>query len=561
MLSYSKTVKIWLIEYAIGLFLHVLYAFNFTSAEVARIVLVVSIISICLDTFFAFAIKNEDIVIGVLFATLFTSVTIIGYTLNTLGLAVFFYLIAALMTMAFAKPAAVLWYGVLSTVIQVIYIIYFPENLLSFYSQMTLYIASLIIYIVSIGDLYIITYFICKNIRDIKAKTAEAELASESKMRFLSNMSHEIRTPMNAIYGMAELSLREESITPAVKDNLENIQKASRVLISIVNDILDYSKMETGNIEIIPVNYSLRKLCNDVINMMRIRMEDKDIQIRFEIENELPDVLVGDEIRIRQILFNLLSNSIKNTEKGYIVLRVKGDVLNNFLNLQMSVIDSGIGIKKEDIPKLFNSFQQIDSRKTISREGTGLGLAIVKELLKMMGGDIEVESTYGVGSKFTFYLSQQISKDNTLIQFTEDSGQGNIVNRIVAPEAKVLVVDDNQVNLKVAKGLLRTFELSVDTCLSGRECLEILKDNKTYDIIFIDHMMPELDGVDTLNLIRSDSSEYMQKVPLVILTANVATGVREMFLSEGFDEYVAKPIDMVWLNSVLCKLLPKDKQR
>lgn len=561
MLSYSKTIKIWLIEYAIGLFLHILYAFNFKSAETARIVLFVSVAAIVIDALFAFAVKNENVVISVLFVTLFISVTVIGYVLNTLGLAVFVYLIAALMTMAFAKPKAILWYGVCSITLLVGYIFAFPGVLLSFYSLMSLYVAILIIYVASIVDLYIITYFICKNLRDIKAKTEEAELASESKMRFLSNMSHEIRTPMNAIYGMAELSLRDDTVTPAIKENLENIQKASRVLISIVNDILDYSKMETGSIEIIPVNYSIRKLCNDVVNMMHIRMEDKDVQIRFEIESELPDVLIGDEIRIRQILFNLLSNAIKNTEKGYIILRVKGETINNFLNLQISIIDSGIGIRKEDIPKLFSSFQQIDSRRSVNREGTGLGLAIVKELLKMMGGDIEVESTYGVGSKFTFYLSQQISKDSAMIQFSDDSGRGNIVNRIVAPEAKVLVVDDNQVNLKVAKGLLRTFEINVDTCKSGRECLEILKDNKSYDIIFIDHMMPELDGIDTLNLIRSDSSEYMQKVPLVVLTANVATGVREMFLSEGFDEYVAKPIDMVWLNSVLCKLLPRDKQR
>lgn len=561
MLGYNKTVKLWLIEFFVGLFIHIIYAFNAVSVDSARLVLVLTIIPFVVATLSALIIKNEHIVYVLLFASLFFAVTAVGILLSTIAYSIFVYLIAALMTLSFAKPKVVAGYGISSTIILISYGILLKDIILILIPSLTFYYCLVIIYIISVVNLYYVTRYISSYIEDIKIKTEEAEFAGESKMRFLSNMSHEIRTPMNAIYGMAELSLRDENLPSVVREYIENIKKASRVLISIVNDILDYSKMETGKLDIVPVTYSFRKLCDDVVNMVRIRMEDKNVEIRTEIETDLPDILIGDEMRIRQIIFNLLSNALKNTEKGYIVLKVKGETVNNFLNLTVSVIDSGIGIKKEDIGKIFNSFQQVDSRRTFNREGTGLGLAIVKELLNMMGGTVTVESTYGVGSNFTFTLSQQISQDKAFIQYSKDTAGKNIVNKIVAPDAKVLVVDDNQVNLKVAKGLLKTFELTVDTCMSGRECVDILKTNKTYDIIFIDHMMPELDGIDTLNLIRSDSSDYMKKVPLVVLTANVATGIREMFISEGFDEYVAKPIDMVWLNSVLSKLLPKDKIR
>ena len=300
-------------------------------------------------------------------------------------------------------------------------------------------------------------------------------------------------------------------------------------------------------------------MIKDVLNMMSVRVDDKEVDIRADIQDGLPDSLIGDEIRLRQILFNLLSNAIKYTEKGYVILDVKGKEDTGFVDLTISVTDSGIGIKKEDLSKLFTSFQQVDTRKIRNREGTGLGLAICKELLSLMGGDIEVESTYGVGSKFTIHISQKISDSSVVVEKFKTHEENE--PKVVAPDAKVLVVDDNAVNLKVSQGLIRTFGITVDTCKSGRECLEILKDTKDYDIIFIDHMMPELDGIDTLNMIRSDPSEYMKKVPLIALTANVVSGVREMFISEGFDDYVPKPIDMVWLNAILRKYLPKEKQR
>ncbi|MCR5278808.1 MAG: response regulator, partial [Lachnospiraceae bacterium] len=415
----------------------------------------------------------------------------------------------------------------------------------------------ILIYLCSAANLYLVVYYARKYMTGMKEKAEEADRANESKMIFLANMSHEIRTPMNAICGMAELTLREP-LEPEVKENVENIQSAGRILLSIVNDILDYSKLESGKMEVIPVTYSFHKMVNDVINMMRIRLEDKDVELRTNVQDDIPDLLIGDEIRIRQILFNLLSNAIKYTDKGYVILDVTGQSEGGFLDLTVSVTDSGIGIKKEDIPKLFSSFQQVDTRKTRNREGTGLGLAICKQLLTLMGGDISVESTYGVGSKFTIKVSQKISDEEQ--KFNVDAVSENEQVKVKGVGAKVLVVDDNAVNLKVAQGLIRTFGIEVETCMSGRQCLDILKEHKDFDILFIDHMMPELDGIDTLNMIRADSDPYMQKVPIIALTANVVSGIREMFISEGFNDYVPKPIDMVWLNSILRKYLPADKQ-
>jgi CheY-like chemotaxis protein len=390
-------------------------------------------------------------------------------------------------------------------------------------------------------------------------KAEEAERANESKMLFLANMSHEIRTPMNAISGMAELSLNED-LTPQARENLENIRNSSKVLLAVVNDILDYSKMESGMMDIVPVTYSLSHLIKETVNMMQIRLSDKNVELKYTIQKELPDVYFGDEIRFRQILFNLLSNAIKFTDNGYILLDVSGEIVKeDTAKLIVSVTDSGIGIRKEDLQRLFTSFQQLDSHKSHVREGTGLGLAICRELVSLMGGEITVESTYGVGSKFTFTLIQRISNKKEIAVFSNSANKDE-ETKLKVNNAKVLIVDDNAVNLKVAQGLLKTFNLTVDTCKSGRECLELMKKNRDYDLVFLDHMMPELDGIETLNLIRADSDEYMKKVPIVALTANVMNGVRDMFISEGFNDYVPKPIDMVWVNSILRKYIPIEKQ-
>ena len=558
MYEYAKAVRLCLAEYLTILVLHVIYAFYQFGSETGRMVLLVSAIMISVTIIVAVFVKKEAFVLCFVLISVLVSSTIIGYLVHTLAFAILMYVLMAICITVFMEKRYIAVSAVLSVIVCVGYIFVVPDRIEE-NVPIFMHIVFIVSFIAAMVNLYVLVYQARKYMKGMEEKATEAEHANESKMLFLANMSHEIRTPMNAICGMAELILRDETLSEETRTNTENIQTAGKVLISIVNDILDYSKLESGNMEIIPVNYSFSAMIKDVLNMMSVRVDDKEVDIRADIQDNLPDSLIGDEIRLRQILFNLLSNAIKYTEKGYVILDVKGKEDTGFVDLTISVTDSGIGIKKEDLNKLFTSFQQVDTRKIRNREGTGLGLAICKELLSLMGGDIEVESTYGVGSKFTIHISQKISDSSVVVEkfktHEEDEPQ------VVAPDAKVLVVDDNAVNLKVSQGLIRTFGITVDTCKSGRECLEILKDTKDYDIIFIDHMMPELDGIDTLNMIRSDPSEYMKKVPLIALTANVVSGVREMFISEGFDDYVPKPIDMVWLNAILRKYLPKEKQR
>ena len=558
MYEYSKAVRLCLAEYLTILALHIAYAFLQFGSETGRIVLLVSAAFYVITVIVAVFVKKEQFVVYFIFVTVFAATSIIGYILKTLAFSILMFVLMIICITIFMQKTYIAICAILSTVALIIYTIFLPDSILNNVDSLFIYAVYIVSFVAAMINLYVLVYHARKYMKGMTEKAEEAERANESKMLFLANMSHEIRTPMNAICGMAELILRNETLSPESRSNTESIQTAGKVLISIVNDILDYSKLESGNMEIIPINYSFSGMIDDVLNMMSVRIEDKDVDIRADIQTGLPDSLIGDEIRLRQILFNLLSNAIKFTERGYVILDVKGTEDSGFVDLTISVTDSGIGIKKDDIGKLFTSFQQVDTRKIRTREGTGLGLSICKQLLTLMGGDIEVESTYGVGSKFTIHISQKVAEDTT---FIEKKSEEENEPKVVALDAKVLVVDDNAVNLKVAQGLIRTFGIQVDTCKSGRECLEILKDTKDYDIIFIDHMMPELDGIDTLNMIRSDPSEYMKKVPCIALTANVVSGIREMFISEGFDDYVPKPIDMVWLNAILRKYLPPEKQR
>ena len=559
MYEYHKAVRLCLIEYLTILVLHIIYGFMAFDAETGRKVLLVSAVMFISNVIIAVFVKNEKFAVFFTLFSVLISTTLIGYILKTLAFSILMFVLMIICFTIFMQKLYIAVCAIVSTIVLVLYTFLIPDSILNSVDSRFIYWVYIISFAAGMMNLYILVHHARSYMKGMAEKAKEAEAANESKMLFLANMSHEIRTPMNAICGLAELILRDETLSEETRNNTVSIQNAGKVLISIVNDILDYSKLESGNMEIIPINYSFSGMVNDVLNMMNARMEDKNIEIRADIQSGLPDALIGDEIRIRQILFNLLSNAIKYTERGYVILNVTGQEDTGFVDLTISVTDSGIGIKKEDLNKLFTSFQQVDTRKIRNREGTGLGLAICKELVTLMGGTIEVESTYGVGSKFTIHISQKIS-DDTTVMAKEKSVEDN-EPKVVALDAKVLVVDDNAVNLKVSQGLIRTFGIQVDTCKSGRECLEILKDTKDYDIIFIDHMMPELDGIDTLNMIRSDPSEYMKKVPCIALTANVVSGIREMFISEGFDDYVPKPIDMVWLNAILRKYLPPEKQR
>jgi signal transduction histidine kinase/CheY-like chemotaxis protein/HPt (histidine-containing phosphotransfer) domain-containing protein len=506
----------------------------------------------------------------------------------------------------------------------------------------------------------------------INAKNIQAETENKYKSDFLASVSHELRTPLNAIIGMSELALRETSVSTGLSEFLVNISQAGSNLLSIINDVLDMSKIESGNFELSLAQYSFSSLIENVIAVIRVRLYGRPVQFLVNVDSRIPDNLTGDEARIRQILFNLLTNAVKYTVNGFVRCTITGDVRDNHeILLQFEVSDSGIGIKKEDMRKLFSGFIRLDDAQCNRNvEGTGLGLVITKRICAEMGGDITVSSEYGKGSSFTVFIPQKYSEGarmatvndpdskrvilyskcplfadsvsdtlknlevptvrpdspehflseletgrhafafmpvgmmdraialirrlqlgttlvlmiapeekipfsslpvlqkpvyatpvaNLLNGFRQTRKEKKISPGFTAPDAQVLIVDDINTNLKIAAGLLAPYRMKIDTCNSGDVSVEMVK-NKRYDMVFMDHMMPGMDGIEATARIRAFGEEYFERIPIIALTADALAGMREMFLSKGFSDYLAKPIEPVKLNALVNKWIPRDKRR
>ncbi len=385
---------------------------------------------------------------------------------------------------------------------------------------------------------------------ELEKANEQAKAASKAKSEFLARMSHEIRTPINTVIGMDEMILRESS-QDNVLEYAQDIKTSSYALLSIINDILDSSKIESGKMEIICEQYSLNSLLRSLMKMITVRAKEKDIKIIINKQKGLPDCLIGDENRIRQILLNILTNAVKYTEKGSVTFNVSADMENDKdITLHFSVADTGIGIKKEDLPRLFETFTRLNEKKSHHIEGTGLGLSITYNLLKLMGSELKVKSEWTKGSEFYFDLHQTVSEEQN--QSDKDNPEKN--NVFVCENAKILIVDDNRVNLKVAVSLLARNKVHVDTALSGDECIELACKNK-YNLIFLDYMMPDKDGVETFEELKNNTSNLNSDTPVVMLTANAISGERERFLNIGFDDFLSKPIMPDELENMLRKYL------
>lgn len=377
---------------------------------------------------------------------------------------------------------------------------------------------------------------------ELKEAAENAINAGKAKNNFLANMSHEIRTPINAVLGMNEMIMRESDKNEII-EYAANIQSAGRTLLSIINEILDFSKIESGKMEIIPVEYDVSSLINDIVNMIKARAEKKNLEFIVDIDETIPAVLYGDDVRLRQIITNILTNAVKYTPKGSIRLRIRTiERINDRIKLEISVKDTGIGIKEDDLSKLFTSFQRLEQEKNRNIEGTGLGITIVQRLLNMMNSELQVSSIYGTGSTFSFEIEQKIINAEPVGNFEKrfrtaaEKFEEDCIK--AAPNARILVVDDNDTNLIVARSLLKRTQAMTETASDGRQCIELLK-NKKYDVVFLDHMMPEMDGIETLTKIKEE--KLAEATVFVALTANAIHGAKQSYLDAGFDDYLSKP--------------------
>lgn len=445
------------------------------------------------------------------------------------------------------------------------YIAYFhPELIVSHTIQVA--------HIDSFATLLIITVLICcmilfqnsiyrKENAIARKQKKEIEELNQMQNRFFSSMSHEIRTPINTIIGLNEMILREE-VSDEVASDARSIQGASKMLLTLINDILDMSKIESGKMDIVPVTYDAGDMLSDVVNMIWVRAKEKDLEFHIDVDQTMPSQLVGDEVRIKQILINVLNNAVKYTTEGSVTLSIQCKrQKNDCVNVTYSVTDTGMGIKKESIPYLFSAFRRVDEAKNRYIEGTGLGLSIVKQLVELMDGEISVNSVYTKGSTFMITIPQRIAGDATIGEIDLEARHTLNVREhykqmFEAPKAHVLIVDDNKTNLMVAEKLLRETKVNITTATSGAECLQKTLQNR-YEVILMDHLMPNMDGIECLHAIQNQIGGLNQNTPVVALTANAGGEHRALYRREGFAGYLLKPVSGVALETELLRHLPK----
>lgn len=526
--------------------------------------------------------QKESIEVHAYAITIFTFINILGYSVMLHEFTeVFTVLCAAVCLISFYHMLQVNYLMLGFTTLFVVYWIIFGGEWQAFLNR-----DSSIAITIRIFSLYLVQILMIVLIKRqqkmqkmIEQKAREAEMAGQAKEDFLANMSHEIRTPMNAITGMVELVLRNEQLPEQEREYLYNIQSAGEELLSIIDDILDVTKIDSGNLEITEEEYEITSVVHDVVNIIQVMLGEKEIEFLTDLDSNIPVRLKGDSVRIKQIMMNLLGNAVKYTEQGKIHLQLISEPIegqDDRINLKVSVSDTGIGISKEQMGELFTIFKQADSHRNRSAGGSGLGLAISRKLAELMHGTLEAESELGKGSVFTFTVPQEIIDGQPCIDENSQAALQSVLQKeadreeqekrkkagrqitFTAPDARILIVDDNKVNLKVAEGLLRPYHMNVETADSGSRAIEMIQSGR-FDLVFMDHMMPVMDGVDATKIIREMQGEYFQRIAIVALSANAVRGAKEMFLEAGMNDFVAKPIEMRIMDRTLRRWLPEDK--
>jgi signal transduction histidine kinase/CheY-like chemotaxis protein/HPt (histidine-containing phosphotransfer) domain-containing protein len=391
----------------------------------------------------------------------------------------------------------------------------------------------------------------------------DAELASEAKSNFLANTSHEMRTPLNAIIGLSELTLWKEDLDPNVHENMSKIRNSGATLLGIIDDLLDISKIESGKFELVETEYDLPSVINDTVNLNIMRIGDKPIEFNIAIDEKIPAKLIGDELRVKQVWGNLLSNAFKYTKKGKVNWSLTYYREDDAIWLVSTVSDTGIGIRAKDVEKLFSDYNQVDVKSNRSIEGTGLGLSIVKRLSEMMGGDVQVNSIYGMGSTFIARLKQKYTDETPIgsevadnlcnLRYTDNkSSAGTDLKRISLPHARVLIVDDMITNLDIAAAMMKPYGMAINCVTSGQKAIDLIRSGEHYDAIFMDHMMPEMDGIEAVRIIREElGTDYAKTVPIIALTANAIVGTAQKFLDNGFQAFLSKPVDVIKLDAAI----------
>ena len=441
---------------------------------------------------------------------------------------------------------------------------YYPASIdASLADPSNTFIPILIVAAVLVMMCFIYTYAYRYQQRRLDTAIAEANTANEAKSSFLNNMSHEIRTPMNSILGMNEMILREEE-RPEIREYALVIQRSGRALLGIINDVLDFSKLQDKKMEIMPVRYDLGSLINDLVSIAAEQAKKKSLTFTVNVDKDIPRILDGDEYHIRQVMLNLLNNAIKYTERGGVTVTIGYDTADSYsIMLKCSVTDTGIGIKSEDLENIFVPFEHVEASRKFSADGSGLGLPIVQKLLELMGSELKIESVFHKGSTFSFSVRQSVIKWEPIGDYQRafsvaaaQQGRG-FTQTFTAPNAKVLVVDDADVNLLVFANLLKKTKIKIDTASSGLEMLQMVRMNH-YNMIFLDHRMPGMDGIEAFHNMKKITDGLNYNTPVVALTANAVLGARQLYIDEGFSDYISKPVDTVRLEQVLLEYLPPD---